>query len=109
MNIKDKIMDTLLQLVAVPGIAGKKEESVTAEKIINILEDIPYFSQYPENLNLIKISEDPLNRSFVSALFCSSKPSKNTIILTGHLDVVDVEDFGHLKELAFEPLNFRAE
>lgn len=76
MNIKDKIMDTLLQLVAVPGIAGKKEESVTAEKIINILEDIPYFSQYPENLNLIKISEDPLNRSFVSALFCSSKPSK---------------------------------
>lgn len=57
---------------------------------------------------MIKISEDPLNRSFVSALFCSSKPSKNTIILTGHLDVVDVEDFGHLKELAFEPLKLQS-
>ncbi|WP_027626014.1 M20/M25/M40 family metallo-hydrolase [Clostridium lundense] len=104
MKIKDKIMNTLLELVSVPGIAGTESEGLTAEKILNILQTIHYFNEHPENLNMIKIQGDPLNRSFVSALFCSSKPSKKTIILTGHLDVVDVEDFGHLKELAFNPI-----
>ncbi|WP_270475020.1 M20/M25/M40 family metallo-hydrolase [Clostridium cochlearium] len=107
MNIKDKIMNTLLELVSVPGIAGTKSEGLTAEKTLSILEDIPYFQQHRENLNLIKIKSDPLNRSFVSALFCSSKPSKKTIILTGHLDVVDIEDYGHLKELAFNPIELK--
>ncbi|NOH17303.1 M20/M25/M40 family metallo-hydrolase [Clostridium cochlearium] len=107
MNIKNKIMSTLLELVSVPGIAGTKSEGLTAEKTLNILEDIPYFQQHHENLNLIKIKSDPLNRSFVSALFCSSKPSKKTIILTGHLDVVDIEDYGHLKELAFNPIELK--
>ncbi|CDI49243.1 M20 family peptidase [Clostridium tetani 12124569] len=109
MDIKDKIMNTLLELVSVPGIAGTKSEGLTSEKTLNILEDIPYFQQHHENLNLIKIKGDPLNRSFVSALFCSSKPSKKTIILTGHLDVVDVDDFGHLKELAFKPIELKKE
>lgn len=107
MNIKNKIMSTLLELVSVPGIAGTKSEGLTAEKTLNILEDIPYFQHHHENLNLIKIKSDPLNRSFVSALFCSSKPSKKTIILTGHLDVVDIEDYGHLKDLAFNPIELK--
>lgn len=107
MDIKDNIMNTLLELVSVPGIAGTESEGLAAEKTLHILEDVPYFKQYPENLNLIKIKDDHLNRSFVSALFCSSKPSNKTIILTGHLDVVDVEDFGHLKELAFKPLELK--
>lgn len=107
MNIKNKIMNTLLELVSVPGIAGTKSEGLTAEKTLNILKDIPYFQHHHENLNLIKIKSDPLNRSFVSALFCSSKPSKKTIILTGHLDVVDIEDYGHLKELAFNPIELK--
>lgn len=107
MNIKDKIMNTLLELVSVPGIAGTEAEGLTAEKILHILETIHYFNEHPENLNMMKIQGDPLNRSFVSALFCSSKPSKKTVILTGHLDVVDVEDFGHLKELAFNPIELQ--
>lgn len=107
MKIKDKIMNTLLELVSVPGISGTEAEGLTAEKIFNILQTIHYFNEHPENLNMIKIQGDPLNRSFVSALFCSSKPSKKTIILTGHLDVVDVEDFGHLKELAFNPIELQ--
>lgn len=32
MDIKDKIMNTLLELVAVPGIAGTKSEGLTAKK-----------------------------------------------------------------------------
>ncbi|PRR77075.1 Succinyl-diaminopimelate desuccinylase [Clostridium liquoris] len=107
MNIKDRIMGTLLELVSVPGIAGTKAEGLTAEKVFHILQTIPYFNEHPENLNLIKIQGDPLNRGFVSALFCSSKPSKKTVVLTGHLDVVDVEDFGHLKELAFNPIELQ--
>lgn len=104
MNLQDKIMDTLLKLVEVPGIAGTEAEGLTAKKIFEITKQMPYFKSHQENLNLVKIQGDHLNRSFVSALFCSSQPSKDTIILTGHLDVVDVDEFGDLKELAFKPL-----
>lgn len=104
MITKDKLLDTLLRLVEVPGVSGTEKENLTAERIVEIISEIPYFKQHRENLNLVEIKGDPLKRNFVSALFCSSKPSKSTIIITGHLDVVDVVDFGHLKELAFKPL-----
>ena len=104
MNIKDKIMDTLLKLVEMQGIAGTEDENLTANKIYEIIAQIDYFKNNSDKLQIIEVKEDPLNRHFVSALFCSSKKSKNTIVITGHLDVVDVEDYGHLKELAFKPL-----
>lgn len=104
MNIKDKIMDTLLKLVEVRGISGTEDENLTANKIYDIISEIDYFNNNEEKLQILQIEGDPLKRHFVSALFCSSKPSKNTIVLTGHLDVVDVEDYGHLKDLAFKPL-----
>ncbi len=33
----------------------------------------------------------------LTALLEGSKPSKDIIILTGHLDVVDIDEFGILK------------
>lgn len=104
MNIRDKIMDTLLKLVAMPSISGTEDENLATEKIVEIISEIPYFKENPDNLKKVEVEGDSLKRKFVSALYCSSKPSKNTVIITGHLDVVAVEDFGHLKDLAFNPI-----
>ncbi len=40
------------------------------------------------------------------ALVMSDSPSKGTVILTGHYDVVDTADFGSLENLAFSPLEY---
>jgi arginine utilization protein RocB len=103
MNFKEKLMKTMLDLVAVPGISGTESENLVADKIYEILMGIPYFQRNPEKLQKIKIKSDDLGRTFVSALFSSRNKSNKTIILTGHHDVVGVESFGHLKELAFNP------
>ncbi|GAA0724553.1 M20 family metallopeptidase [Clostridium malenominatum] len=104
MNIKDKIMDTLLKLVEMQGIAGTEDENLTANRIHEIISEIDYFKENKDKLQILDVTGDPLKRHFVSALFCSSEPSNNTIVITGHLDVVDVEDFGHLRDLAFKPI-----
>lgn len=103
MKMKDRLMKTLLELVEVPGISGTSSENFTAQKIYGILSEIPYFIKNPQDLNLNKIENDPLNRYFVSAIVRSQNSSDKTLILNGHLDVVAVDDFGHLKELAFNP------
>lgn len=103
MDLKSRLMKTMLNIVAVPGISGTESENLAADKIYEILSAIPYFEKSPQNLQKIRIKNDNLGRTFVSALFCSSRKSNKTVILLGHHDVVGVEGCGHLKELAFFP------
>lgn len=104
MDIQKKIMDTMLDLVSIPGISGTESENLTSQRIFNILGDFPYFKENPDNLKIITIEDDPLKRTFVSALFRSSNKSNKTLILNSHLDVVGIDEFGHLKDIAFNPV-----
>lgn len=104
MELKQRIMQTMLELVKVPGISGTESENLTAEKIYGILSEFEYFKKNSDNLNLIEIKDDPYKRCFVSALYKSKIPTNKTVILTGHFDVVGAEEFGHLKHLAFDPI-----
>lgn len=101
MNIKEDIMKTMIELVSVPGISGTESESLTSNKIYEMISNFSYFKLHPENLKLIKVENDPLNRYIVSALFCSKNKSSKTIVLNGHFDVVGIDEFGHLKDIAF--------
>lgn len=104
MDLKQRIMQTMLELVSVPGISGTESENLTAKKIYDILSEFEYFKANSDYLKLIEIKDDPYKRCFVSALYKSKNPTNKTIILTGHFDVVGVEEFGHLKDLAFNPI-----
>ncbi|HYE82119.1 MAG TPA: M20/M25/M40 family metallo-hydrolase [Clostridia bacterium] len=100
---KEDLMNTLLKLVEVPGISGTESEELTAKRVYELTAEIPYFSEHKENLRMIRLEQDPYNRSFVSALLRMDPGSRKTVILTGHHDVVDVEEYGHLKPYAFNP------
>ncbi|MCX7884481.1 MAG: M20/M25/M40 family metallo-hydrolase [Caloramator sp.] len=104
MELKQRIMQTMLELVKVPGISGTESENLAAKKIYDILSEFEYFKANGDYLKLIEIKDDPYKRCFVSALYKSKNPTNRTIILTGHFDVVGVEEFGHLKHLAFDPI-----
>ena len=106
MGIGEKVKNTLLDIVAVPGISGTRSECKTGEKIYEIIREIPYFKKNPGNVKLVPIESDIYERPFVSAIFYSSKKTDKTLLLTGHYDVVGVEEFGHLKDLAFNPVEY---
>ncbi|OBR96927.1 succinyl-diaminopimelate desuccinylase [Clostridium ragsdalei P11] len=102
MSFKKNVYDTMRKLISVPSISGTKEECAAAEKIYEKILEIPYFKDNPENLGIEQIEDDPLGRSFVWAVVNGKENSSNSFILSGHLDVVGVEEFGHLKSMAFD-------
>lgn len=106
MITKEQLMKTMLDLVSAAGISGTKSENLSAKKIHEVISTIHYFKENPQNLNLIALKDDIYKRNCVSAFFESSKKTNKTIIILGHLDVVDVEEFGHLKDYAFNPLEY---
>lgn len=101
MICKEKFLDTLKKLVSAPSISGTEKENVAAKKIFEMILEIPYFQINKDLVEMVDIVGDPFNRKFVSAFYKSPIKTTDTVIITGHLDVVDVEDFGHLKEIAF--------
>ncbi|MGE5632023.1 MAG: M20/M25/M40 family metallo-hydrolase [Caulobacteraceae bacterium] len=103
---KGRLMDTFLEILAVPGISGTESENLTVFKVHDIMGQMDYFKRNSDGLKLIKLENDSCNRHFVAALLKGTTKSRKTIILLGHTDVVDIEEYGHLKHLAFNPIEF---
>ncbi|WP_037372384.1 M20/M25/M40 family metallo-hydrolase [Anaerovorax odorimutans] len=103
---KNRILSNLLRLCSVPSISETNGEIDIAHEIYKILNEINYFKNNPEMVKVCPMNGDPYNRSFVYALMKSEKKNSKTIILLSHFDVVGIEDFGILKELAFDPIAY---
>lgn len=102
MDFRENILNTLDRLVKVPSTSGTEEENTCAEELFDILGEIKYFNENPQKLRFINIEEDPLKRKVVSAFLEKDPLSKEVVILTGHYDVVDISEFGILKDCAFD-------
>lgn len=102
MSLQNNIYSTLKQLVAVPSVTGTEGENIICDKIYDILSRIPYFKENQKNYGLSTIDQDPLERKFIWAIVNGKEESKDTLILTGHIDVVEADGFGHLEPIAFD-------
>ena len=100
---KDRLYQDFIQLLHIPGISGTRSEVLTAEKVLSLLENMPYFQSHPSQLWRIPVPDDPLGRFDVAAYLELNPQAKKCVILSGHMDVVGVEEYGHLAELAFDP------
>ncbi len=91
----------MVRIASVNGTAGEREIGVFIEEY---LRSIPYFAKYPELVITQFLKGDTLNRRNVFALLKGGKDANpNTVIFHGHTDTVGVEDFGNLREYAFDP------
>ena len=101
---RENIKNLLVELVRQPSISNTEQEITMGNKVKNILKDISYFKENPDKLFIEPLKNDPLNRNFIAALLESDDSSNKTVILMGHYDVVEVDDYGNDKDLAFRPL-----
>lgn len=99
---KDRIYETMKRLVAVPTVSGTREEAQGARALQELLYEIPYFAEHKETVKLVPLRNDPLHRSIVTAFLDLHPNNPNTVILSGHYDVVDVEEFGPLQDIAYD-------
>lgn len=105
MNI-DRMKNLLIELCSIPSISETTGEIEMAKKLYEIIMDMDYFRNNPDNAGLNFIDKDPLGRSYVHALMEGGKKSNKTVILLSHFDVVAVDNYGAYKNLAFNPLEY---
>lgn len=101
------IYELLLELIKIPGVTASKKEDLTARFIYERLAELNWFKKNPQYLELLStpLERDQRQLHSVCALVLSAKPTRDTIILTGHYDVVDTAAYGELEKEAFNPQN----
>ncbi|MDR1874126.1 MAG: M20/M25/M40 family metallo-hydrolase [Synergistaceae bacterium] len=98
-----RIYDLMLELVAIPSVTGSEQENECARFIHDRLSRWDCFRQNASDLGFVEAPDDPCGRRSVYALARAARPTKKTVILLGHFDVVDVDVCGPLRPWAFDP------
>lgn len=94
------LYEAMARLVSVPSVSGTEAEAAAAYELEAMLREIPYFKEHKENVMLVPVENDPFKRVVVAAFLECAPGRADTVILTGHYDVVDLEEYGSLKEIA---------
>ncbi len=105
-NSRQGILELMIDLVKIPSVSCSPGEAEAGRFIHSKLMTLPYFREHPENNRLIPVPDDPFGRGVVLAIAEADPPTRDTVILTGHYDVVDTGDFGPLEHLAFSPAEY---
>ena len=88
------------QLVRIPSINKSIDgENNIANFISDYFMNLDYFKNNPQQIIKVKTKDDVVDRHSIIA-YLKGKTNK-TIILMGHIDTVDIKDFGQAQENAF--------
>lgn len=100
MELRECIYHHLKELVAIPSISNTKEESLAADYLAKSLAEQDYFRANPGLCGQFPIEGDPLGRTVAYGLVRGN--GRRTVILTGHYDVVDTEEYGEFRKYAYD-------
>lgn len=100
MQSSEQMLNILNDLVSIGSITLSEAEKHIPLRIEHYVKQISHFQENPSY-----ISRHPTmdGRSFLTALYKHDEAEK-TVIMLSHFDVVDVEEYGDLKHLAFRPI-----
>jgi arginine utilization protein RocB len=99
-----RILDLALALCRIESVSAQGEgENRAIDLLRDRLSRTPHFRAHPEDLRLLEAPEDPRGRRNLMAFVPAAERTPRTLILTGHVDVVDVGGYGDLAPWAFDP------
>jgi arginine utilization protein RocB len=88
-------------LVGMPSVTQTQDEVRFAAHLHTLLAAHPYFQAHPDHVWVEPIGDDPYQRANVYALVRGT--GRDTVVLAGHYDVVNVDNYGALAPWAFDP------
>jgi arginine utilization protein RocB len=97
----DRVKHYTLALMRQPSVTESDGESAFGAHLVEVLREIPYFVAYPEHLRLHATYGDFRTRHNVFALV--RRGGQDTVVLSGHYDVVSTTNFGALEPWAHDP------
>ena len=98
--MEERIMEILKTLVSMKSVSCSTVEQEPAEWFAGFFKAMPYFEKHPEDTGLYEIPDDPYGRKIPYALIRGKK--KDTVLLSGHFDVVSTEEYGKAEPWAYE-------
>ena len=99
----DEALELTKKLVSIPSLNNTAGERDIALYMADWVKKIPYFAEHSDQVVVRPLKNDPYGRLNVLAIaFGTRSDSKTTIILHGHHDTVWIDDFGAIKEYAFD-------
>lgn len=96
-----KLLSFLKDYMSIYSLSGTSAEREVPPFLSSRLRNWPYFQAHPEHLGTYEIPKDPLKREVFWALVKGK--GERTVILLHHYDVVSIDNFGALQDLAFRP------
>ncbi|MBQ0058814.1 MAG: M20/M25/M40 family metallo-hydrolase [Lachnospiraceae bacterium] len=97
----EDIKKILYGYIACDSISSTEKEQKAENYFLDFFKDQPYFKAHPDHFGAEPIHDDPCGRSTVWAMVKGT--GKDAVVCIHHHDVVTVEDFKSLKDLAFSP------
>ncbi|MDD3673138.1 MAG: hypothetical protein PHG70_06450, partial [Synergistaceae bacterium] len=104
MSQRDKLLKMIEELVSIPSVTESPEESAPGIWIKERLEKLPYFIERKDHLKWVKTQLEGSCETLHSlvARVDASSPTKRTILLMSHYDVVDVSVYNEMARCAFD-------
>ena len=97
--MEKRIHEILRALIAMKSLTHSPAECAPAQWFVEFFRSIPYFRRHPEDMGAYAIPNDPFGRSVPYALLRGRR--KDTVVLSGHFDVVPSEEYGAAEEYAY--------
>ncbi|MDP9138768.1 MAG: M20/M25/M40 family metallo-hydrolase, partial [Pseudomonadota bacterium] len=88
-------------LVGWMSVTGSDGEIAFPHKLANRLRSAGYFGDRPEDVHVLPISGDTRKRCNLLAFVRGQ--GRSTVVLTGHFDVVSIDNYGDLAPFAGSP------
>ena len=98
-RLSQRIREILEELVAMKSTTCSRAEQEPARYFADFFAALPYFQEHPEDMGCLAIPDDPYGRSVPYALLRGK--TKDTVVLSGHFDVVSSEEYGAAEEFAY--------
>ncbi|WP_051085767.1 M20/M25/M40 family metallo-hydrolase [Neomegalonema perideroedes] len=100
-----RVEELALRMVSWRSETGAPGEAEFAPRFAEMLREIPYFRDHPEDIRLVDSHGDPLTRSVVAVV---RGRGARTLALAGHFDTVSTENYHELRDLSCDGLALRA-
>lgn len=105
--MKNRILEIFKDLMAMKSRTYSEEENLPAEYFGQFFRRLPYFKIKPHYTRVYEIPGDPFGRKIPYG-FLEGK-SKETVVLSGHFDVVSAEEYGLAEPFAYDPFGVLTE
>ncbi len=97
--MQERIMQILKEFIAIDSISDSPKEEAASQYIYHFFKDMDYFKAHPDHAGMYPIPHDPYGRTVPYAFLEGN--SKETVVISGHFDVVNAADYGEAEPLAF--------